>query len=270
MCAPANATDWVLGGGLGFDEQDGRALSGLVDVGVTDSTWVGLSLGRTEVDSFGDTIESRSANLSVTQRFGNFGVRASAGVWGDPDALESTDLGLGVFYSGPSWYFGVDAERRDLELTFTFLPDNPNVGPVNREANATADGIGARIRYQTENRTRFTLAGRTYDYDRDLNRLTALEFIRRLTPTTLLLSDSLRDSSVSLSLEQEFGEHIVGLELSRDELGVGEVDIDGVALNWLLPAGQRSDLEFIVGVSDSDDTESAWYLQAFYYFYLSN
>ncbi len=266
-CGPAIAAEYVIGAGVSLDNEEGRGLTLLGDVALGEKTWLGASVSTTQVKAVDETLRSRAAALTLTQQFGNFAVNASAGIWGDPDALDSRDFGLGLTYTGEAWRIGVEAEQRDLDLTFTLLPLLPGGQPLSRSAGAKADGLGARIRYKSANDTSWSVRAKRFDYDRDLNRLTALDLVRRLVPTTLILADGLRDTSIAGAVEWPVGSHLVGIEVSRDRLGIGDIDIDGVAVNWVRPVGTRGDLEFVLGASRADGSDSSVYLQVLYYYF---
>lgn len=264
--ASASGAEYVLAAGFSVDDNDGLSVSLFGDVAVGESTWLGMSLAATEARAADVEIQSRAASINLAHQIGKVLVNASAGVWGDPDALDSSDFSLGLTYAGAKWRVGVEALRRDLDLTFSFVPDDFSAAPVSRAASAKADGVAARIRYETEGDVSWSLRGKRFDYNRNLDRLTVLDFARRLVPTTLILADGLRDTSISAAVEWPLGDHLVGIELSRDQLGVGDIDIDGIALSWVRPVRTRSDLEFILGMSRADADDSV-YLQVLYYFF---
>lgn len=264
---PLAARDYVVAAGVGFDDAGGYTVNLLGDVAVGEQTWFGLSAGLTRAETFGGRIETQTLSATLTHEFGRFGVTAGLGTWGDEDALESRDYRAGFYYRGERWRIGVDTERRDIDLTFGFRPENPLIPLIQRDASARADGVGASIRYRSANDTRWYVRGRRYDYNRDLNRLTALDLIRRLTPTTLILADGLRDTQLSAGVEWPLGAHLLGLELGRSELGVGDIKTSNLTVLWTLPVGQRQDLELSLTLGEADDADSSVFVQAIWYFF---
>lgn len=264
---PLAARDYVIAGGVGVDDAGGYSVNVLGDVAVTEHTWLGLNAGLTRAETFGGRIETQALSASLTHEFAQFGITVGAGIWGDEDALDSRDYRAGLYYRGERWRIGIDAERRDIDLTFGFRTDNPLNPLVERSASARADGVGASIRYRSRNDTRWYVRARRFDYDRDLNRLTSLDLIRRLTPTTLILADGLRDTQWRAGVEWALGEHLLGVELGRSELGVGDIETSNVTLIWTQPVGQRQDLELSLTLGDADEADSSMFLQAIWYFF---
>ena len=269
-CAPVSALaidGYAFAAGFAVDEEGGWSLSALADVGFTESNGVTISAGRSEADTVAAEIVTRAFNVAFRQRFGEFGLRVGAGVWGDPDRLDSRDLELGVDWDNGRWRIGLEAERRDIDLTLARIFVDPLIPPETITASAEATGVGASIRYRAANRFSISLRGRRYDYDRNLNALQFLDFVRLVSPTTLTLAGSLRKHTGAVGIEWGRGESLFGLELSQDRLAVGEFDVGSLTGTWLFPVSARGDLELSAGYSKADGGEGAAYLGVLYFFY---
>lgn len=270
LCAFANtavAEGYVLGGGIGGDDSGGVSLAALADFSIGQSTWLTMSAGLTNADTFDEPIRTRSANLSLLHQFKQWGVSAEAGIWGDSGLLESTDVGASIFWMPGRWRLSAEIERRDVELTLRRLVADPVLGLTDISAGANADGVGASVRYRTIGGASVSLRAKRFDYDRNLNRLASIELIRRLSPSTLTLAGALRDFEASLGIEWERGEHLLGIEYGRDRLAVGEFDVDSVTGSWALPAGKRTDMEFSLGYSRSEGQDGTLYAGVYLYFF---
>ena len=264
----AGAADgYAAAAGLAIDEAGGWSVSALADIGFTPSNGITLAATRSEADIDEDTLVSRYLTAAFRQDFGAFGIRLGAGTWGDPDRLESRDLEAGVYWDTAHWHVGVDVQRRDIDLELTRRITDPIDTIRTVTAEATADGIGGSVRYRGAGEFSVSLRGRRYDYDRNLNLLQFVDFIRLISPTTLTLAGSLRLHEVSAGIEWGYRDSVLGVELTQDRVAVGEFDVVSLSGLWLLPAGKRSDIEFSVGVSRVEDGDSTVFAGLLFYFY---
>lgn len=268
LIASAEAgTPYVLGGGIGADDTGGLSLAILADVSLTERTWLTLSAGSTDADTETDSIRTNSARIGLTQEFGAVGIGIGAGTWGDSGRLESNDLNFDVFWKSDSWRLALDYERRDIDLTLVIAPLDVSLPPGLLTASLDGDGIGASVRYSTKQNTSFSVRARQFDYSRDISRLDSLDLIRRISPTTLTLAGALRDAQYSAMIEWEEGSYRFGLEVSRDRLAVGELDVNSVTGTLLAPLGRRMDVEVNLGFSNADGADGGAYGGVFLFFY---
>ena len=85
----------VVGGGyvLGItgeaDNSGGRAISGFVDYGFTQQTWLSAAVARTSTDAVVGGLDTVYADLGLEHSFGLVGIRAGAGYWGNDEILDS-------------------------------------------------------------------------------------------------------------------------------------------------------------------------------------
>ena len=265
--ANAVAAEYVVGLGIGADDSDGRSAAALVDVALTDSTFLTVSGGISDADTLISNIRTRSWDIGIAQEFEPVTLRLGVGQWGDSDRVESDDIRGGIDVDAGGWRFGLDAERRDIELVFQLEPLSPQNPPRVFSGGVNADGYGGRIRYRTEEGTSLAVRGMRWDYDRNLGGLVFFDLLRRVNPSTLTLAGSLRDSSVMASVDWEIGSHLLGFELGRDELVVGDAEVDSATVLWTIPANARTDIELSLGYSESDDGDSAYFANVFVYFF---
>ncbi|MEM8983369.1 MAG: hypothetical protein AAGC71_10095 [Pseudomonadota bacterium] len=265
----AAATEFVVGGGFGADDASGRSLAALVDVGVTDSTFLTLTAAASEGDTLTDTIETQAFTIGITQDIGDFTGRFSIGTWGDSDFVDSIDYRAGLAVTAAGFRFGLDAERRDIDLT---LRIEPGVILPGRDVGVdlVADGIGGNVRYRNDDGFSIGVRGMRWDYDRNIAAAGSIERVLRLNPTTLSIAGALRESTLTGSVEWPLGDHLVGIEIGRDTLEIGGLEVDSATLLWTLPAGKRTDLELSVGYSEADGAEGAYFANVFVYFFGGN
>lgn len=268
LTATAEAgTPFVLGGGIGADDTGGLSLDVLADISLTERTWLTVSGGSTDADTETDSIRTNSAQIGMTQEFGAIGIGIGAGTWGDSGRLESNDLNFDIFWKSDSWRIALDYERRDIDLTLVIAALDITLPDRQLSTSLDGDGIGASVRYRTEKNTSFTVRARQFDYSRDISRLDSLELIRRISPTTLTLAGALRDAQYSAMIEWEEGNYRFGLEVAKDTLAVGDLDVTSVTGSLLAPLGRRMDIEVNVGFSNADGVDSGAYGGVFLFFY---
>ena len=266
LAAPAGATDYIVGLGIGADDSDGSSLAALVDIGLTEKTFVTLSGGLSDADTLVANIETRSVDVAFSHDFEPVSVRLGFGRWGDTDLIETDDARVGVALDAGGWRFGVDAERRDIELIFQIQPTGPQAGR-RITTGVEGDGIGGNVRYRSESGVSVGVRGMTWDYDRNVDGLALFDFVRRINPSTVTLAGALRDSSYTASVDWEVGDHLLGIELGRDELAIGNVEVDSATVLWTIPSSSRTDLELSLGYSEAEGGDGAFYANVFLYFF---
>ncbi|MEM1264147.1 MAG: hypothetical protein AAGH76_17240 [Pseudomonadota bacterium] len=264
--AHATATEYVVGAGFGADDASGRSVAALLDVAVTETTFLTFTAAANEGDTLTDSIETQAYTVGVTQEFGIVTGRLSVGTWGDDDFVDSTDYRGGLSVAAGDFRFGVDAEHRDIDLTLRV--DGGAILPGREFTfDLAADGIGATLRYRNEDGFSIGLRGMSWDYDRNIAGAGSIDRVRRINPSTLSIAGALRESSLTGSIEWPVGEHLIGVELGRDTLEIGGLDVDSATVLWTLPAGKRTDLELSLGYSEADGSDGAYFANVFVYFF---
>lgn len=258
---------YALSLGLSVDNGDGVGVIVGGDLGITDRTSASLSMGLARADGDPESIRSRFWQLGADHDFGPVGAFARIGQSGDPDDFDSDDAEFGLYASPGNWRFAGRYLRRDVDLVVRSISTDPIVF---RTVGTTADGYGLSARYTTDDRFRFSLGMKRYDFDRDLTLLNRIAVLRRLSPTTLTLSGSLLDASYTAGFEAPIGDSALSLTLARDRLAAEQRDVDSVTVGWLAPAGDRADLEVSFGVSRDDAPgggDNVVYVSVLYLFY---
>jgi hypothetical protein len=257
------AEDFVVGGGFQSDWDDG--LSGVViaDVGLTEKTRLSGSFGQSSVPlptvfdmhtSFGD--------IGLDHWFDPIGIRVAAAYWGDDDIFDSIDGRGSVYWRNDKFSLSADLEYRDFE--FDIFRDDVLPG---QNVRFHAKGAGLSARAKIGGSVSLRVSGKNYRYNVNL-RLDANQRITDLLSVSRLsLISSLVDYRVGAGIDIDVGERVWSLDYLTWK---GEVDgstTHSATLHFLTPLGSKSDIEFGLGVDESDLYGSATFFSVFLYFY---
>lgn len=259
---------YAIGLGVSADNNDGRAVTALLDLSLNDEASVTASLGTTRTDAVPQDLSTRDWSLGGRYDFGPIGFELSGGQSGDPDDFDADDLSVGLFHRGEHFSWSARYLTRDLNLVLrTVLTRDALRFDVPLDAHGYRLGAG----YRTDSRWFWQASYRRYDYDRDLSALGGRFLLQRLSPTTLSLATSLLDESSSLGVDIPLArEASLNLTWTRDELAGGLGSADSLSVGWLQPIGTQSDLELSIGVSQPDDqfdSGSAVFFNVLYLYY---
>ena len=256
----------ILGGGVEADSADGTALSAIADVGLTEKTWLTGAVAHNAVDGQdGLSIDTWYGDVSLDHWFDPAGIRGGVSYWGDSDTLESIDWQGSVYWRGDKAMIGADYEYRDFSVQLPAFNTFPG-----REVNFDATGIGLSTRFDLSDTVSVGLRGMDYDYSVDLRLTDNRPILQLLTFSRLSLINSLVDYRANASLNLEAGK-------SRWQFDVGTFkgEVDGgnttsVTVRFMTPLGQSSDIEFGLGVDDSDLYGDVTFFSVYIFFYGAN
>ena len=256
--------DYILGGGVSVDADDGVAAIVVADFGVADQTWLSTSLGRYSVEMLrGQDLETWYGEISIDHYWGPAGVRFGVAYRGDSDILDSTDW-LGAIYTrGDKGRISVDVEYRDLELR---LP--PIDLLVRRDIPFHAVGLGLSGGFDLSDRTSLRFAGMSYEYDVEFRSDDSQRFINLLLSNSRLsLLTNLIDWRASAGIALEVGSSSWALDFGKWRGAIDRSDNQSVTLSFLTPMLDKSDIEFSLGHDSSDLYGDVFVLSVFVYFY---
>ncbi len=264
LSGSAFATEgYVLGAGVEGDTEDGLAVSVLGELGLSEQTWLSASLARNTAESpLRQNLDTWLLGAGIDHWWKPVGVRAGVGYWGDNDTLESTDLQASVYWRGDEFSLAGDYEYRDFSILF---PGNDFFAP--REAGFAANGAGITARFDISDSVSVGVAGMGYDYDVNLKLDSNRVLLQLLTFSRLSLINSLVDYRASANVAVDVGERSWQVDLSTWK---GEVDgskTTSATVRFLTPIGERSDVEFSLGVDDSDLYGNVTFFSVFLFFY---
>lgn len=254
---------YILGFGVEADSSDGLAGSVVGSIGVTQDTWLSASLARNSTElSRGLRQESWYADVGVDHFFDPVGVRAGIAYWGNSDVLSSTDWLASAYLRGERITFGADYEFRDFRFV---LPQTDFF--AGRTVRFDAAGIGLTTRFELTDAASIALSAMTYDYSVNLNLETNRRLLDLLSFSRFSLINSLVDNRVTATFGHDVGEHRWQLDAGTFKGAVdGGRTISGT-LRFLTPMGDGGDIEFGLGVDDSDLYGKVTFLSVFLYFY---
>jgi len=257
------AEGYVLGAGVEGDSEDGLAVSVLGELGLSEQTWLSASLARNTAESpFRQNLDTWLVGVGIDHWWKPVGVRAGVGYWGDNDTLESTDLQASVYWRGDEFSIAGDYEYRDFSILF---PGNDFFAP--REAGFSANGVGLTARFDISDSVSVGVAGMDYDYDVNLKLDSNRVLLQLLTFSRLSLINSLVDYRAGANMAVDVGERSWQVDLATWK---GEVDggkTTSATVRFLTPIGERSDVEFSLGVDDSDLYGNVTFFSVFLFFY---
>jgi hypothetical protein len=256
---------WMLGLGAQADEQDGSSVLGTLYVGVSESTWLTFAAGASSAQAGPDDIEADTLALGVDHRFDGVGFTLDAEQWGDPDALETQELGGSIYFDRPRWHLSLRYESRDIEIPLTIT--GPLGGTLRRTLDVGADGVGVTGHVRLAERWRMYFGLAEYDYERNLNALLRIDNLNWLDASTLPLAGSLLDHERWLAVERTFGNTLLNVRVVSDRSALDGSDLDTLDVAALFPIGRRFDLQVNVGHGRSEFFDAGLYGGLLFLFY---
>ncbi|MGI9237937.1 MAG: hypothetical protein ACR2QZ_11105 [Woeseiaceae bacterium] len=254
---------FVLGGGVEADTEEGLAVTAFGEFGLTEQTWLSAALSRNSAESaFRQDLDTWFADLGIDHWWKPVGVRAGVAYWGDNDTLDSTDLRASVYWRGEKFSISGEYEHRDFDVLFPGTDQIPS-----REGEFTADGVGMSARIDITDAVNFGLSGISYDYDVDLRLDSNRPLLQLLSFSRLSLINSLVDHRATASLAVDVGERSWHFSVATWK---GEVDggrTKSATVRFLTPMNDRSDIEFALGVDDSELYGNVTFFSVFLFFY---
>jgi len=257
------AEGYILGFGIEGDSAEGLAVSAFGDVALTSNTWLTGSLAKSWLDlPRRQTVETLYAGLGLDHWFDPVGIRVGAAYWGDSDLLDSVDWRGSLYWRGDSATISVDYEFRD----FTFELPSFDVFP-GRTAEFDAQGIGLSGRFDLSGNVGLGYYGISYEYSVDLSTDRNQAILELLSFSRLSLINSLVDYSAGAALGVD-----VGLQRWLFEFATWKGEVDGSVTNsatirLMTPMGDKSDVEFGLGVDNSELYGTVTFLSVHLYFY---
>ncbi|MCG8370642.1 MAG: hypothetical protein MJA32_09045 [Proteobacteria bacterium] len=257
------AEGFVIGLGAEGDSADGLAGIVLADIGLTEKTWLSGSIGANSIDLPRDqSVDTLYADLGVDHFFDPVGVRAGAAYWGDRDGLDSRDRRVSLYWRGERAMLSGDYEYRDFEFD---LPSTDRFS--GRTVDFDANGIGLSTRFDLTDSLSLRASAMAYDYGVDLRLDRNRAILELLSFSRLSLINSLVDHRAHVALGLDAGPRRWEFELGTSEGAVDGGESRSVTVRLLTPLGSASDVEFGLGLDDSDLYGDVTFFSVFLYFY---
>ena len=254
---------FIVGGGLEADTEDGLALSAIGDIGLTESTRLSGAIARNTAGlQFQPDLDTWYADLGIDHWWDPVGIRLGLAYWGDTDTLDSTDVRTSVYWRGKSFYIAGDYEYRDFSFQLPATDRFPG-----REIGFDASGIGLTARFDITDTVTFGLSGTDYDYSVNLKLDDNRGLLDLLSFSRLSLINSLVDYRAHATLGLDVGERHWQVDV-----GTWKGEVDGgttrsATVRFLNPLSETADIEFALGMDDSDLYGTVTIFSVFLYFY---
>ena len=253
----AGGRPWAVGLGVEVDEASSDSMLASLNFGLSDETWLSFGAGRSRSSQRAADLVAETLVAGFEHRFGRIGIGLDAERFGDPDALESTDLGAALYIYGERFRVGLRSERRAIDVHFTVT--GPLGGTLERTAGVDADGTELELRVELTERLQTYAGATSYDYSRDVALLPRIDRLNLLATSALTLGSALIDERAALGLEWELGARVLSVDYTRDRSAVDGSRFASVGAAILLPISVRMDLEINVGNSRSDVGDAGRY-----------
>jgi hypothetical protein len=254
---------FVLGAGVESDTQDGLAVSVLGELGLSEQTWLSAALARNSAESaINQNLDTWFADIGIDHWWKPIGVRAGVAYWGDNDTIDSSDFRGSLYWRNEKVSIAADYEYRDFSVLFPATEQFQG-----RKVGFTADGVGLSARFEVTDTVSLGLSGIDYDYDVNLKLDSNRPLLQLLSFSRLSLINSLVDYRASASLGVEFGKRSLQFDASTWK---GEVDsgrTKSATVRFLSPMSDRTDIEFALGLDDSDLYGNVTFFSVFVFFY---
>jgi hypothetical protein len=264
LASNALATEgYILGFGLEGDSAEGLAASVIGDVALTTNTWLTGSLAKSKLDlPRRQTLETLYVDVGLDHWFDPVGVRIGAAYWGDSDLLDSVDVRGSLYWRGDRATISADYEFRDFEFELPTTDVFPG-----RTARFDAQGIGLSGRLNLSENVGLSFYGIDYNYSVDLSIDRNRPILELLSFSRLSLINSLVDYSAGAALGVN-----AGLQRWLFKLSTWRGEVDGSVTNsatirLITPMGEKSDIEFGLGVDNSELYGTVTFLSVYMYFY---
>ena len=257
------AGEFVIAGGVEGDNADGLALALFGDVAIGDETWLSGGVAHTSVDlAIREELETWYADIGVDHYFDPAGIRIGVAYWGDDDILDSVDLRTSLYFRGDKGSLGFDYEFRDFELE---LPDFDMFR--RRQVEFDANGFGISARLDLTDKVDVRMKGIAYDYSVDLRLDPNRDIVNVISVSRLSLINSLVDYRANIGFGIDFGLKRLEFDIAQWEGAVAGARTNSYSLHFLMPVGERNDIEFGIGYDDSDTYGEVMVFSVFLYFY---
>ena len=264
LVGPAWALEgYIVGAGVEADSADGLAGSVSAELEFTRNTWISAAAAKSTLDlPRGRSVDTIYGNIGFDHWFEPVGIRLGVAYWGDSDILDSTDFAGSVYWRNDKASISLGIEYR--EFSFDIFRQDALPG---QDVEFHAEGIGLSGRLSLGRSVSLSLSAIDFDYNVNLGRAANQPITDFLSVSRLSLINSLIDYRARVGLSLDAGERRWSLDYATWK---GEVDgskTDSTTLRFLTPMGRKSDVEFGIGVDDSDTYGSVTFFSIFVFFY---
>ncbi len=255
--------DYAIGLGIESDDAGGTGVAGFADIGLNQNARFSLLFGKTRIDLTNEIkLNTTFGDIGVDYYFDPVGIRMELAYWGDNDIFDSVDWRGAMYWRNDTVSVSGDLEYRDFE--FDIFRDSVLPG---QDIRFHAKGYGLSSRIRLNDRFSLNLRGINYDYNVDLRLDADRRIFNLLSISRLSLINSLVSYRLSAGLGINMGKSVLSLDVANWK---GEVDGSTTyssTIRFLTPLGKTRDIEFGLGVDDSDAYGSVAFFSVYLYFY---
>jgi hypothetical protein len=261
--AQAESGDYLFGGGLETDSDNGLRTAVLASIGVADDTWLSGSASTSSIDlPFGRSGDVRYADIDLDHHFDTLGFSIGAAYWGDPDLLDSVDLRGSLYFKNDRMTLAGEYESRDFDF---IIPATDFF--AGREFAFDADAIGVRARFKLGDAFSIGLSGMQYDYSVNFVPDENRDALRLVTVSRLGLINNLVASRARVGFGLDAGLNRWELDFSTWKGALDRSRTRSITLRLLTPLRASTDIEFGLGYDDSDLYGGATFFSVYLSFY---
>jgi len=253
----------LLGGGLESDTDGGFSGALFGSWGFTEKTWLSAAVAKSSVElRTGHDLKTLYGDLELDHFFDPVGIRIAAAYWGDSDILESRDWRASLYWRGDKAMLSADYENRDFELT------TPGTDlSAGRQIMFDADGLGATLRFDLGESTDLRLSAMKFDYSVPFRPIQDRDVVDLVSVSRLSLINSLDDHRASITLGLDRGLKRWEFDVATSEGAVAGARTNSYTLRYLMPMGDKSDIEIGLGYDDSEAYGEVTFLSLYLFFY---
>lgn len=264
LSAPVWAAEgYIIGVGLEADSEDAIAGSLSGEIGVAENTWLSAIAAKTTVDLPRNvSIDTIYADVGIDHWFKPVGIRAAVAYWGDSDILDSIDYRSSLYWRNDKVTISGNYEYRD----FSFDVFRGDLRP-GQDVEFHSSGFGLSASFALNDTVDLSFSAIDYNYNVNLRIDANRPILDYLSVSRLSLINSLIDYRARVGLGIDVGERRWSLDLATWK---GEVDgrkTRSATVHFVTPLGERSDIDFGLGVDDSDSFGTATVFSFYLYFY---
>jgi hypothetical protein len=272
--------------GTYYGEGASYALQLDLDLAVAAATRVNVGGAYVHAKGNVDDLGSYQANVGVEHRIGNWGF-ALEGHYRDDDGVVTTAGARGRgYYSIDAASAGVSLGRSRIEVSYDLPPLLRQFVDDTQSTDSTEYGLD--LRYSV-GKLALYVNGTDFEYDEPLGSLAARIDRGRLPSdrfpllqeqlanararlgdvsfVTLRLVNNLLNYSMVVGADYRIGEHLINVELSREQVAVDEIMIDSVAVGWVVPIAATADMEMRIGTAQIQNADALTYGSLNFTFY---
>lgn len=267
LAGPALAAQgYVIGAGVESDSADGLAASLIGELQVADRTWLSGTLAKSTTKLPRDIeLNTIFGDIGIDHWFELVGINASISYSGDRDILDSVNFRASVYWRTAKVTISADANYRDFELDFPATDFRPA-----RTIEFHSNGLGLSTKFKLSDKVDFSFYGMNYDYDVNFRTAENDRILEFLSASRLSLLNSLVDYRAGASFGLDVGDRRWQLDLATRQGEADQEKTKSATIRFITPLGQSRDVEFGLGIDDSELYGNITFLSVFLYFYGGN